>query len=95
MVVEGCRSHGAPEAAMALRFISKDPNTDGANCPTAWVDEATQELVFQGRKADEETQAECLESGPIPDYETVVRLPLSMVAAIREACDVAERAAVR
>jgi hypothetical protein len=80
---------------MTLRFIAKDPNTDGANCPTAWVDEETQELVFQGRRADDQTQAECLASGPIPEYETVVRLPLSMVAAIREACDVAERTAVR
>ncbi|AYG80339.1 hypothetical protein N4G70_21785 [Streptomyces sp. ASQP_92] len=80
---------------MALRFIAKDPNTDGANCPTAWVDEETHELVFQGRTADEHTLTECLVTGPVPAYESVVRLPLSMVAAIREACDVAERAAVR
>ncbi|MGK5640678.1 hypothetical protein ACSNOK_20535 [Streptomyces sp. URMC 126] len=59
------------------------------------MDEESRELVFQGRKADEKTQDECSKSGPIPDYEAIVRLPFSIVAAIREACDVAERAAVR
>ncbi|MEV3855979.1 hypothetical protein AB0J38_16845 [Streptomyces sp. NPDC050095] len=80
---------------MALRFIAKDPNTDGANCPTIWVDEDSQELVLQGWKADETTRADCLTSGPIPDSEEVVRLPARMVAAIREACDVAERSTLR
>lgn len=28
----------AEEAPVSLRFIAKDPNTDGANCPTVWVD---------------------------------------------------------
>ncbi|MGI5341435.1 hypothetical protein ACQEVS_30540 [Streptomyces sp. CA-181903] len=59
------------------------------------MDEETRQLVFQGREADEKTRDECLKSGPIPDYEAVIRVPFSMVAAIREACDVAERAAVR
>ncbi|MER7818191.1 hypothetical protein ACGF3K_33350 [Streptomyces sp. NPDC047980] len=80
---------------MTLRFIAKDPNTDGANCPTVWVDEDKDEIVIQGWKADEATEAECLKSGPIPDTEGVVRLPARMVAAIREACDAAERSAVR
>jgi hypothetical protein len=80
---------------MALRFIAKDPNTDGANCPTVWVDEERQEVVVQGWKADEGTRADCLTAGPIPDSEEVVRLPMRMVAAIREACDVAERSTVQ
>lgn len=80
---------------MPLRFVAKDPNTDGANCPTVWVDEERQELVMQGWKADEDTRADCLTTGPIPDSEEVVRLPMRMVAAIREACDVAERSTVR
>ncbi|MCP3819349.1 hypothetical protein NLX86_14925 [Streptomyces sp. A3M-1-3] len=80
---------------MALRFIARDPNIDGANCPTVWVDEDKQELVFQGWKADEATRCDCLAAGPIPDSEDVVRLPMRMVAAIREACDVADRPAVR
>ncbi|MFI7017893.1 hypothetical protein [Streptomyces sp. NPDC050164] len=80
---------------MALRFIAKDPNTDGANCPTVWVDVERQEIVMQGWKVDEETRADCLTSGPIPNNEEVVRLPVRMLAAIREACDVAERSAVQ
>lgn len=80
---------------MTLRFIAKDPNTDGANCPTVWVDMERQEIVTQGWKADDAMTSECLEAGPIPDSEAVVRLPFRMVAALREACDAAERAAVR
>lgn len=53
---------------MPLTFIAKDPNTNGENCPTVWVD---------------------------PETEAVVRLPARMVAAIREACNVAEGSAVR
>lgn len=75
---------------MSLRFIAKDPNTDGANCPTVWVDEERQEIVLQGWTADEATHAECLTTGPIPHNETVVRLPMRMAAAIREACDAAD-----
>lgn len=80
---------------MTLRFIAKDPNTDGANCPTVWVDVERQEIVMQGWKVDEGTRDDCLTTGPIPDSEEVVRLPVRMVAAIREACDVAERSTVR
>ncbi|MDX2999635.1 hypothetical protein PV382_40670 [Streptomyces scabiei] len=80
---------------MALRFIAKDPNTDGANCPTVWVDEERQELVMQGWKVDEATRADCLTTGPIPDSEEVVRLPMRMVTAIREACDAADRPTVQ
>ncbi|MFE9865204.1 hypothetical protein ACFYPZ_21130 [Streptomyces sp. NPDC005506] len=80
---------------MTLRFIAKDPNTDGANCPTVWVDMERQEIVTQGWKAGDAMTAECLEAGPIPDSEAVVRLPFRMIDAIREACDAAERAAVR
>ncbi|MDT0265790.1 hypothetical protein RM844_05745 [Streptomyces sp. DSM 44915] len=80
---------------MALRFIAKDPNTDGANCPTVWVDETRQELVFQGWKVGGDTRLACLTAGPIPDSEEIVRLPMRMVAAIREACDVADRSTVQ
>ncbi|MFF3989086.1 hypothetical protein ACFY0B_31435 [Streptomyces sp. NPDC001797] len=80
---------------MTLRFIAKDPNTNGDNCPTVWVDEETKDFIIQGWKADEATVRECLETGGIPDTEAVVRLPARMVAAIREACDAADGAAVR
>lgn len=79
---------------MALRFIAKDPNTNGENCPTVWVDEDTRELVIQGWKPDAAMIAQCLQTGPIPDSEAVVRLPARMMAAVREACDAAERTAV-
>ncbi|MGW2602327.1 hypothetical protein [Streptomyces klenkii] len=80
---------------MALLFIAKDPNTNGAQCPTAWVDDEAQEIVVQGWKAGEVLLAKCRQSGPIPDSEAVVRLPIRMVPAIREACDVADRLGVR
>lgn len=80
---------------MALRIIAKDPDTDERNCPTVWVDMEAEELVFQGFQVDEARRAECLKAGPIPDSEAVVRLPMRMVTAIREACDEAERAGVR
>ncbi|MYV98921.1 hypothetical protein [Streptomyces sp. SID3343] len=80
---------------MALTFIAKDPNTNGTQCPTVWVDHDRQELVFQGWRADAKMIAEALRTGSIPDDEAVVRLPLRMAAAIREACDVAERHGVR
>lgn len=79
---------------MALRFIAKDPNTNGDNCPTVWVDGGTGELVIQGWKPDQTMIAECLQTGSIPDSEAVVRLPARMVAAVREACDAAESSAV-
>jgi hypothetical protein len=80
---------------MTLRFIAKDPNTNGDNCPTVWVDEDKQELVIQGWKVDSETEAKCLETGPIPDSETVLRVPARMVDVLRKACDVAEGSALR
>jgi hypothetical protein len=85
----------ALEVTMALKFIAKDPETNGANCPTVWVDQETQEVVIQGWKANDAMMTECLTSGPIPDSEAVIRLPARMAAALREACDVAERSAVR
>ncbi len=80
---------------MKLRFIAKDPNTNGDNCPTVWVDEKSKDLIIQGWKADSETEQECLEDGNIPETEAVVRVPARMVAAIREACDVADGPAIR
>ncbi|RKN39733.1 hypothetical protein [Streptomyces hoynatensis] len=78
---------------MALRFIAKDPNTGSNASPTVWVDEADNGLIFQGWKADEDTVAECLRTGNIPDHEAVVKIPARMIAIVREACDVAEQRA--
>lgn len=76
---------------MALRFIAKDPQTNGTQCPTALVDEDNADLVLQGWKADERTEEQCRQFGPLPGTEAVIRIPARMVPAIREACDVAER----
>ncbi|MFJ9431444.1 hypothetical protein ACIRQY_17540 [Streptomyces sp. NPDC101490] len=80
---------------MALRSFGKDPDTNGEHCPTVWLDEDKGEFVFQGWKADETLQAECLLTGSIPGTEAVVRLPVRMVQQIREACDAAEGADLR
>ncbi|MFF4158408.1 hypothetical protein [Streptomyces sp. NPDC001678] len=77
---------------MALRFVGIDPNTGDGECPTVWFDEDKKEFVFQGWKADGELLGRCLETGPIPPTEAVVRLPARMAQMIREACDAAERA---
>ncbi|MER5914891.1 hypothetical protein ABT124_31625 [Streptomyces sp. NPDC001982] len=79
---------------MALVSFGKDPETNGDHCPTVWLDEEKQELVFQGWKADEALQAQCLATGPIPDTEAVVRLPARMAQQIREALNAAEGTAV-
>ncbi|MET7640802.1 hypothetical protein [Streptomyces sp. NPDC005438] len=76
---------------MALLFLGKDPNTNGDNCPTVWVDERSADLVVQGWKADENTETECLTVGHIPDSEAVIRIPARMVPLIRKACDEAEQ----
>ncbi|MFD9906772.1 hypothetical protein [Streptomyces sp. NPDC059063] len=78
---------------MALLLFGKDPDTDEDHCPTVWVDDKNADLVIQGWKADEPTRTECLDAGPIPDTEAVIRLPARMVPRIREACDAAERSA--
>ncbi|MGW0642397.1 hypothetical protein [Streptomyces badius] len=80
---------------MTLHFIAKDPETNGDHCPTIWFDDVTQEFVVQGWKADTALQAKCLECGPIPENEAVVRLPARMSEAIKEALSVAAAAPVR
>ncbi|MFB7271713.1 hypothetical protein [Streptomyces sp. NPDC056244] len=78
---------------MALLLFGKDPNTNGDDCPTVWVDSTSADLVLQGWKADEATEAECLAVGHIPGDEAVVRIPARMVPLIRKACDEAEQRA--
>ncbi|MFD3759069.1 hypothetical protein [Streptomyces sp. NPDC058622] len=78
---------------MSLLCFGKDPGTDEDHCPTVWVDDQSADLVFQGWKADEATEKRCLEAGPIPDTEAVIRIPARMVAQIRKTCDAAERSA--
>ncbi|RNL86525.1 hypothetical protein [Halostreptopolyspora alba] len=79
---------------MTLRFIGKGPESGKDGSPTVFVDPDSGDLVVQGWIADGPTRAGCLEAGPIPDHETVVRMPALMVAMVRETCDAAERADV-
>lgn len=69
---------------MTLHFIAKDPETNGDHCPSIWYDDVAQEFVIQGWKADKALTAKCLETGPIPDHEAVVRLPVRMSDALKE-----------
>ncbi|MGH2599017.1 MAG: hypothetical protein ACRDJ9_06480 [Dehalococcoidia bacterium] len=70
---------------MALRYVGVDPDTNKSGSPTVWVDEETGDFVFQGWKLDQATLANVLATGPVPDHETVVRLPRRMAAIIAEA----------
>ncbi|MFI1397729.1 hypothetical protein [Streptomyces sp. NPDC020681] len=80
---------------MALRFIGIDPDTDSDHCPRVWVDDEAEEFVIQGWKASEALEDQVRKTGPLPDYETVVRIPARMVHIMREACDAVERSDVR
>jgi hypothetical protein len=70
---------------MALRFIGIDPDTPDNGSPTVWVDEVDDSVVIQGwRITDEATLAEIKATGPVPDHETVVRIPRRMAPFLRE-----------
>jgi len=72
---------------MALRFIGVDQDTPQTGSPTIWLDEEDQSIVIQGwRIADEATLEQIRATGPIPDHETVLRLPRRMAPFLREVC---------
>jgi hypothetical protein len=72
---------------MALRFIGVDPETPNTGSPTVWVDEKDESIVIQGwRIQDAETMSGILETGPIPDHETVIRIPRRMAPYLMEVC---------
>ena len=71
---------------MALRYIGTDPNTGFNGSPTVWLDEDDGSLVLQGWKiSDQATLAQITATGPIPEHETVLRLPARMAPFLREA----------
>lgn len=73
---------------MSLRLIGVDPDSPENGSPTVWVDDADDSIVIQGWKiSDAATLAEIKATGPIPDHETVVRLPRRMVPFLLEVCD--------
>jgi hypothetical protein len=51
-----------------------------------WVDDVDDSVVIQGWRIDDEaTIAAVTAAGPIPDHETIVRLPRRMAAFLLEA----------
>jgi hypothetical protein len=86
-MVEICKLVHTPvrKAAMALRFIGVDPDSPNNGSPTVWLDEDDQSIVIQGWKViDDHTISEITATGPIPDHETVVRLPARMAPFLLE-----------
>lgn len=83
---------------MKVRFVGIDPNTDYDHCQTVWVDLENKELLLQGWNADAERQAACEAAspahGPVPEGETIIRVPARMVPMLREACDAIEGSAI-
>ena len=72
---------------MALRFVGVDPETPNTGSPTIWVDDTDDSIVIQGWKiTDDETLSAIRSTGPIPDHETVVRLPRRMAPFLMEVC---------
>lgn len=72
---------------MSLRFIGRDPDSPNNGSPTVWLDEADGSIVIQGWKiADERTMSEITVTKPVPDHETVIRVPARMAAFLTEAC---------
>lgn len=75
---------------MNLQFIGKDPESGDHGSPAVWVDANTKDLIVQGITADEPTRSTTSRDVPIPDHESVVRLPQRMIPLLREALRVAE-----
>ena len=71
---------------MALEFVGKDPDSPNNGSPTVWVDEEDGSIVIQGWIADERTMSEITAVKPVPNHETVVRVPARMAAFLMEAC---------
>jgi hypothetical protein len=71
---------------MTLRFIGIDPQTNGGNCPSVWVDDETGDLLLQGWEVTDAAILAAVDArSPIAGHERVVRLPARMRAIIQEA----------
>jgi hypothetical protein len=72
---------------MALRLIGVDPDSPNNGSPTVWLDEEDHSIVIQGWKImDDDTISEITATKPVPDHETVVRLPARMAPFLLEVC---------
>ena len=70
---------------MSLRFIGVDPDSPRNGSAAVWVDEADGSIVIQGWKiTDQSTLTEITAAKPIPDHETVIRIPARMAPFLRE-----------
>ncbi|WP_432992996.1 hypothetical protein [Dactylosporangium sp. CA-233914] len=56
---------------MGLRYLGKDPASDGGQSPTVWDDGET--YVVQGWRVDD--PATLAEVGDVPPHETLIRIP--------------------
>lgn len=71
---------------MALRFLCIDPDTNGGNCPAAFLDEETGDLLVQGWiETDPQTLTEAAGHSPLAENEMVVRVPARMRDELMEA----------
>lgn len=69
---------------MTLRFIGRDANCNGSNCPSVWVDQDTGDLVLQGWEVTDAAELSAI--GAVAPNEKIVRLPAGMRSLIQEAC---------
>lgn len=77
---------------MAFTFLAQIPNTPVDDSPTVWRDDATGDLMVQGYRATGEDYALAAAAGStpghstaVPDHETMVRLPASIIPALKAA----------
>lgn len=80
---------------MAFTYLAQIPNTPDDGSPTVWRDDETGDLIVQGYKGTEEDylMADAAGSTPghrhgpdtIPGHEAIVRVPASIIPALREA----------
>jgi hypothetical protein len=74
-------------AVASASYVANGRNEAGNGSPAVWLDEDDGSIVIQGWKiADERTMSEITATKPIPDHETVVRVPARMAAFLMEAC---------
>jgi hypothetical protein len=73
---------------MAIKFIGTDPNSRTGQSPTVFVDPDHRELVLQGWDAPAELVADVEKAFyPVPEHESVIRLPERMIPLLRQALD--------
>jgi hypothetical protein len=71
---------------MSLRFIGGDPDSPVDGSPRVWIDEEDGSFVLQGWKiTDDATLSQIKARGPIPEHETLLRLPARMAPFLRKA----------